>query len=94
MRIEYGSYLVSNGKGKEAKQGKWVKGGGYVGDEVEGSSIVRRLKGLVFGSTSHQSPRRCESLRQLALHSDHPRASDFDLKKLDVEGVMQTSPNG
>jgi hypothetical protein len=37
MRIEYGSYLVSSGKGKEAKQGKWEKGGGGAGDEVEGS---------------------------------------------------------
>jgi hypothetical protein len=31
MRIEYGSYLVSSGKGKEAKQGKWEKGGGVQG---------------------------------------------------------------
>lgn len=68
MRIEYGSYLVSSGKGKEAKQGKWVKGGGC-GGRSGGFPIVRRLKDPVFGSTFHQSPRRCESLRQLALHT-------------------------
>lgn len=69
----------------------WV----YAGDEVEGSPIVRRLKGLCLARPPIRTLEGASHYDSwLYILSNHLRASDFDLKKMDVEGAMRTSPNG